>query len=523
MIFVNRIVFEMSEFSVDSKRLARNTILLYGRMIFVMLISFYTTRVVLEVLGVSDYGVYSVVAGFVALFSVLNNCLTTGTNRFYNFALGKNDQEELTKVYNASFRIQIVLITVLVVLVESVGILYINNKMVIPADRITAANILFQFSIVSLTCVALQIPYSSAVLAHERMDFYAIVSIIDALCKLGIALLLPSAGGDKLIVYGSLMTVISVLNFFMYFIYSKKNFPALKLSKFKDKKLFKSLLSFSGWSTLDPLSYIVRDQGSNMTLNLFFGTIVNAAYGISQTVSSAVTSFASNLSVAFRPQIIQSYSSGNYERTKKLMFSMSKINFFLQVLIAIPLIFEINTLLKIWLKDSVPDYAVIFAPLVLVINCFNVLNEPVSIVMVSTGKIKLVKTVSLFIITMVVPIGYLLFSIGSPPYYIYIAMLGLTIINQLSCVTIMTRKFPYICMGEYLRKIASPCIAFALCSLIIPFLLTYYIPPSLWRIPVVFVLSGFSTFISAYYICFDKDEKDIIISIIRKLFRKYSL
>ena len=513
-------VLYMAELSTNNKRLAKNTVFLYIRMVFVMLISFYTTRVVLEILGVVDYGVYNVVAGFVALFAVLNNCLTTGTNRFYNFAIGKNDDAEVRRVFNSSLRIQIIIIIVLFILIETIGIWYINNKMVIPEDRLVAANYLFQFSVVSLFFVVLQVPYSSAVLAYERMDFFAIVSVIDALCKLGIAIILPKAGGDKLIVYGALITVISIVDFLLYYFYSRRHFKPLRFSKIKDKQLFKSLLSFSGWSTLDPLSYIVRDQGSNMTLNLFFGPVVNAAYGISQTVSSAVSSFSSNLSVAFRPQIIQSYAAGNFERTKTLMFSMSKINFFFQVLIAIPLIFELQALLTIWLKESVPEYSVQFASLVLLINCINILNEPVSIVMVSTGKIKLIKSVSLFIITSVVPIGYLLFKIGMPPYYIYVAMLVITIINQVSCVFIMTRKFSYIRIREYIVKIAVPCFLLLIGSAIPPLLIVHYFESSFLRVIVVFLVSWGVTTILTYYMCFDNNEKLMARTLVNKLLKR---
>ena len=509
----------MAELSVNNKRLARNTIFLYIRMVFVMLISFYTTRIILDALGVVDYGVYNVVAGFVSLFAVLNNCLTTGTNRFYNFAIGKGDDDEVRRVYNASLRIQVIIIVILLVLIETIGLWYINNKMVIPEDRLVAANYLFQFSTLSLFFVVLQVPYSSAVLAYERMDYFAIVSVFDALCKLGIALMLPTVSGDKLIFYGFLMMLITIVNFLLYYIYSRVKFPALKICRKVDKKIFRPLLSFSGWSTLDPLSYIVRDQGSNMVLNLFFGPIVNAAFGISRTISGAVTSFASNLSVAFRPQIIQSYSSGNYQRTKTLMFSMSKVNFFLQVIVAVPLIFEMDALLKIWLKDSIPEYSVIFACLVMIINCINVLNEPVSIVMVSTGKIKLVKSVSLVIITIVVPIGYVLFKIGLPPYYIYIAMLFTTIANQISCIAIMIRKFPYIKAGDYIHEILYPCLMLMVLSVLTPLALTIILPPTIFRMILVLVLSCIVTFILAYYLYFDKNERSIVDSIIGKIIK----
>ena len=507
------------ELSSSNKRLAKNTIFLYVRMVFVMLISFYTTRVILDALGVTDYGVYNVVAGFVSLFAVLNNCLTTGTNRFYNFALGKQDEKEMSNVYNASLRIQFIIIVVLLLLLETIGLWYIQNKMVIPPDRVYAANYVFQFSVISVFFVVLQVPYSSAVLAFERMDYFAIVSVLDAILKLGLALLISNSEGDRLIIYGFLMMLISVMNFCMYFVYCRLKFPVLKLKNKVDYRIFKPLLSFSGWSTLDPLSYIGRDQGSNMVLNFFFGPVVNAAYGISRTISGAVTSFASNLSVAFRPQMIQSYSSGNYERTKKLMYSMSKTNYFLQIIVAIPIIFEIEAILNIWLKDSIPSYTIIFAAIVMVVNCINVLNEPVSIVMVATGKIKLIKSVSLLLIISVVPIGYLLFMLGLPPYYIYVAMLFTTVINQISCVFIMSKKFPYISVTDYFEKIIFPSIILTGIAVILPFLITHILNPSIIRIIVVCITSTIVTFVAAYYLYFDSSERSIIDSIISRIIK----
>ena len=510
----------MSDNSNNNKRLAKNAMFLYIRMIFVMFVALFTTRIVLNALGLVDYGVYNVIAGFVALFTVLNNCLTTGTNRYYNYAIGQNDRERLTQVYNASIRIQMIFIVILVFLLETVGIWYLNCKMVIPDERLVVANILFQCSIVSLIFLVLQIPFSAAVMAHEKMDFYALVSIIDAVGKLAIAYVITIVSVDKLLIYGALISAISIFNFFIYLFYCKKHFPALKLSRQTDKGLFKSLLSFSGWSILDPFSYIFRDQGSNMTLNLFFGPVVNAAYGIAAQVSGAIAGFTSNLSIAFRPQVIQSYSAGDYQRTKKLMISMSKINFIFQMLIAIPLIFEMDYVLTLWLGEGFPEYTVIFAILVLIVNSINTLNEPVSIIMVAIGKIKKVKTVSMFIICLVVPIGFVLFQIGYPPYAIYITMIVLTILNQMSCVFIMTREFKNVSFAEYIKNVLTPCIVFTIGSVIIPLGIVYVLPQSFVRLLLVFLSSFAGSLIIAYYAICDESEKAYVNIIKNKIFRK---
>ena len=494
----------------NNKRIVKNTFFLSVRMFFVLLITLYTTRIILQALGVLDYGIYNVVAGFVTLFTVLNSSLTTGTSRFYNYALGKGDQNEFVLIYNSSLRIQIILLIVLIVVIEIVGMWYINNKMNIPRDRLSAAIIVFQYSVVSLVFLFLQIPYSAAIMAYERMEFYAIVSIIVAIGKLGISFFVMYTSYDKLVLYSILMTSISALNYLLYFFYCKKKFPYLRIIKVKDKGLFKSLLTFSGWSVLDPFSYAVRDQGSNMILNLFFGPIVNASYGIAAQVSGAVTGFTSSLSIAFRPQIIQSYSGGDYKRTKQLMLSMSKINYTIQILFAIPLMFELKYILSLWLGNEYPPFALVFSILVIMINSFNMLNEPVSIIMVATGKIKKIKSISLVIICSVVPIGYLMFTLGLPPYTIYIAMFVLTFINQISCVIIMSSEFKGIKPMEYLKAILIPCLIFTILALLVPFCISLILQISFLRLVLTFLLTSISTLALSYLILLSDTERNLV-------------
>ena len=495
----------------------RNTAFLYVRMLLVMFLAFYTTRIVLAVLGVEDYGIYNIVGGFVSMFAVLNSCLTTGTNRFYNVALGKKDFVELSHVYKSSILIQLIIIAIIILFAETIGLWYINNKMVIPESRLMVANWLFQFSVISLLLLVLQTPYSAAVMAYERMDYYAVASIIDAFLKLGIVFVLQWLDYDHLLLYGFLMMAVSFIRFLLYYIYCKVKFPELILTRGIDGVIFKKLLAFSGWSTLDPFSYIVRDQGSNVILNLFFGPIVNAAYGIAAQISGAVSSFASNLSVAFRPQIIQAYSSGDFMRAKKLMLSMTKINFILQSIFAIPLIFEISLILRIWLGPNYPEFTEIFAILVITINTINTLNEPVSIIMVASGNIKKIKTISMLIICSIIPIGYLLFIAGMPPYTIYLVMLLLTIFNQISCVNIMSKEFMEIRRLEYLMKVAIPCMLYCILSLVVPFIIVTLLPSTIFRLVALFIAVIVSSGFLAYKVCLDDTERPMLLNIINNL------
>lgn len=511
----------MSNHTADNKRIARNTLFLYIRMGVVMIIALYTTRVVLKVLGVEDYGIYNVVGGFVAMFSVLKATLTNGINRFYNYELGKEEGGNITKVYNAAVRIQLLTAVILLILVESIGVWYVNNVMVIPTDRLTVANWLFQFSVISMLLVILQAPYSAAVLAHEKMDYFAIVSIVDALLKLAICFLIQFFGEDKLLTYGALIMVIAIANFVMYFVYARTKFNRLRLMPHMDKALFKSMLSFSGWSMLNPIAYTARGQGCNMVLNYYFGPILNAANGVANQIAHAVDQMSGNFSVSFRPQIIQSYSSGEYVRTKRLMYSMSKISYILHALFAIPIILEIDNLLTLWLgKDSIPEFAASFACWILIIRWFNSLNPPISNVMTATGKIRKINICTACIVISIIPITIILLAAGLSPTTMYIAMFILTIINQYVCLQILCDTFPEVSLKDYLKKIVIPCLLLTLTSLILPFFACLLIKPSLFRLFLTCFLSLGSVVASSVFFL-NKEEKkmasNMIISLLKRL------
>ena len=478
-----------------------------------MIISLYTTRIVLQVLGVVDYGIYNVVCGFVTMFNVFNTCLNTGANRFYNIAIGKKEVGGVKRVFNAALAIQLILILIIVVLIESVGLWYVNNKMVIPADRLFIAKWIFQFAVFSLVLLVLQTPYSAALLSYEKMDYYAFVSIVDVLLKLGFVIALQYVSLDKLLFYGLLMMIVSVVNFLMYFIYCRTHFDEMRIHLPIEKKTFKELLSFSAWSLLDPITMMAKGQGSNMVLNFYFGPIVNAAYGIANQISHAIDGFTQNIAVAFRPQIIQSYSCGEYERTKKLMYSMSKINYMLHLMLIIPIVIEIKYILNLWLGDDYPVYAVSFAPLVMIIATINCLHAPISTVMVATGKIKKIKTVSLIVISSVIPISIVCFVLGLSPVATFVVLLCLTIINIATSVIIMCQTFPTIKIGNYLTSVILPCLLFSVLVIVLPIALTFLMSASFLRLILLCVVSLISAVFVGYVIVMNKDEKALVKSI----------
>ena len=300
-----------------NKRIAKNTLFLYIRLAIVLVISLYTSRVVLNTLGVVDYGIYNVVAGFVSMFALLSTSLTNAVRRFYNYEIGKNGTAGMQPIFITSIYIQVIIAVFILVLAETVGLWYINNKLVFPPERYTAVIVVYHAAIISLLFIVLQIPFSAAIIARERINYYAIVGIIDVLMKLVIAIITPYFSADNLIVYGSLLAGISFLDFLLYYIYARKSFPELQYVKQFDKKLFARMLKFSGWNAVNGFSGTVMDQGINLLMNAFFGPVVNAARAIAYQVKGALLGFVTNIITASSPQMTESYSSGNIERANK--------------------------------------------------------------------------------------------------------------------------------------------------------------------------------------------------------------
>ena len=317
----------MPDNSTSNKRIAKNTIFLYIRMFFVLVVSLFTTRIVLQALGVIDYGIYNVVAGFVSMFAFLNTSMSNGIQRFYNFQMGCNDKGNITKVYNTALQIQALIALILLILLETFGLWYINYQMIIPADRLNAAQWIFQFSVLSLIIIVIQVPYSAAIMAHEKMQFYSYISIVEVIAKLAIAYLLLTVKYDKLVIYGLLSLIVTIIIFTVNFVYAKIKFRDLKFKLFWDKDYLKPMLSFSGWNIFGSFAYLLKGQGLNLLLNAFFGPIVNAARGISNMVMNAIQGFQSNIVIAFRPQIVQSYAAQDINRVTNLFYSLSKISF----------------------------------------------------------------------------------------------------------------------------------------------------------------------------------------------------
>src|SRR5690554_4827200 len=339
----------------NSKSIAKNTMFLYVRMILTMGISLYTSRVVLNVLGIEDYGIYSIVGGIVALFSFFNSAMSSATQRFLSYDIGNGDKKKLSQTFNSTVNIHIIIALIIIICAETIGLWFINHKLNIPEDRIEALNWIYQFSLFTFIVTVLQVPFNALLIAREHMKVYAYFSIVEVLLKLIIVYLLFILPFEKLKTYAVLVFCVALIVAILYRVYCRFNFIESKYYFYYNKSTYSDLLSFSGWSLFGNIAALARGQGSNIILNIFFGTTVNAAYGITSQVRGAVSVFVSNFQLAVNPRIVKSYAQDKLDECHKLIFQSSKISFFLLFIIVIPIIYNVTFILEIWLKN-VPKY-----------------------------------------------------------------------------------------------------------------------------------------------------------------------
>lgn len=483
----------MSQTLENNKRIARNTLFLYLRMIVVMLITLYTTRALLRVLGIDDYGVYNVVCGLVSMFGFLNTSMANGTQRFYNYELGKGRKDAISQVYTHAVLIQFILSLLLILIVETAGLWYMNNKIVIPANRVIAARWIFHFSMIDLFFVVIKVPYSAAVMAYERMNFYAFVSILDAVLKLIIVCILPYVSADKLIIYGIMMTTVSVVDFCLYRFYCKKKFEDLKFDRVIDRTLFASMLSFSGWNIFGSFAHMFRNQGLSLVLNSFWGTAINAANGIAGQINSAVNSLTANFLTAIRPQMIKSYASGDMDYLMKMLYSTSKLTFYLVMVLALPLILEIKPILDLWLGvGCYPEKTISFCRLTILITLFDSFAVPISTIVHASGKMKKFQIVCSSIILLIVPLAYISSKYGGTAEMTLVIGLIVTIIVQFVRLYLVGQIVSF-SLTTYCKKVLLPTMAVFIVSMMTSVLIFRYIPTG---ITYVFIMSAITLFIS---------------------------
>lgn len=509
----------MSDSASNNSRIARNTAFLYARMVFVLIVGLYTSRVVLNALGASDFGVYNVIAGFVALFSFLNATLSSSLQRYYNYEGGRSGEEGFTNVFSVGFRVHLIIALVVVLLLETFGLWYINNVIVLPDGRLPAANLLFQFSVLSLALVIIQVPFSGAVIAKEKMDFYAVISIVEVLLRLVLVILLPHIPFDKLIVYAIIQLFISVLNFVIYVWYTRYNFAFIRVTKCVDKTLLRSILSFSGWNLLGSLAFLLKSHGVNLILNAFFGTIVNAARGVATQISGAIMGFSHNISMSFRPQLVGSYAVGNIKRTYNLFLTQSKICYCLILMLITPVILEMDFILRLWLGDAVPEYTNVFAALVLIDAMINTLNTPVTQVVYATGNIKSYQIFSALVNILLLPACWLFMKLGFDAWVAFLVTIVFSVICQLVCLIIMHSVFKY-SYWDYLKRVVLPCAFMTLLVPLLPVFMVHTMDDSFLRLLLISLASLAATVCLLYFVFLSSAEKGLAVKFVRKIIKK---
>lgn len=460
----------MSTTSENNKRIAKNTVLLYIRMLITLVVSLYTSRVVLNTLGVDDYGVYSVVGGIVVILGFLNGAMASATQRYLNFELGKNDFQRLQKVFSTSLIIHVLVAVAVLIIAETIGLWYLNTFMNIAENRMTAANWVYQFSVAAFLVNILSVPYNATIIAHEKMSAFAYISIFEVFLRLVIVYLLVLSPFDKLIFYAFLIFLVGVIIRIIYGIYCKRHFAECTVKWVNvDKPLMKDMMSFSSWVIIGNLSFIVHTQGIALVLNAFFGVVLNAASGIANQVNGAVQSFISNFLTAMNPQIVKTYASEEYNEMHKLLIRGCQLAFYMAAFFVIPLAIEAPIILKVWLK-IVPDYTIIFVRLVLLITLLNSFSGILATAKGATGNIKKYQITLTSIGIAHLPLAIIAFYLGYPPQSAMYIYLTLIIIMQVVRIWFVCRSIG-LGLSRFYREVVLRCLLVLILSAPIPILL----------------------------------------------------
>lgn len=512
----------MTNNSTNSKRIAKNTLALYARMLFLMIISLYTSRVILLTLGVEDFGIYNVVGSFVALFAVVSKSLSGAASRFLNYEMGRGDQEKLKIVFSSIVTIQIVIAGIIVVLAESFGIWFINYKMIIPPDRLYAANWCFQLSIFTFCNNLITIPYNAAIIAHEHMKTFAYVSIIEGLGKLAISFLILVSPIDKLVFYAILLCLLQITIRAMYRYYCHKNFAECKYQFVYNKSYLKHILSYSGWGFIGSTAGILRNQGINILINLFFGPTVNAARAVANQVLHAVDGFVTNFMTAVRPQIVQSYAANNFDYLNQLIIKSSKFSYCLYFLLSLPVITNADFLLGLWLKQ-VPDHSASFVQLTLVFTLISTLTHPLSIAQAATGKIRNYQLAVGGLHLLNLPVSYICLKLGCIVESVLIVAVIISFIVVFVSIIMLKKILPFN-TKKYIKEVLLRILLISIISSSIAILIQHLTPPLFVYIVLEIIICILTSSIAILFIGCNTEErlfiKEKISGVIAKLNHK---
>ena len=510
----------MSDQISNNQRIAKNTMMLYIRMLLSMVVSLYTSRVVLEVLGVEDYGIYGVVGGVVAMFSFLNSSMAGATSRFLTFEIGRGDEQRLKDTFSSALIIHIGIALVVFILAETLGMWFLCNKLVIPEGRMVAAHWVYQCSIISTMLSITQVPYNASIIAHERMGVYAYIEILNVTLKLLIVYLLTIGHFDKLKMYAVLVLSVSVIVMMIYRIYCMRNFHESHFRFVWKREILKPMLSFTGWDFYGNMCVTVRQQGMNFLINNFFSVVANASSSIATTINGIVGGFASNIITAFHPRIIKSYSQQNWDEMQGMTNNAIKFSTLFLVMLSIPILFETSFVINLWL-GQVPEYVVSFIRLILIANCVAMINSVIAIGIHATGEIKLISFLTGTLFLLAVPLSYLFLKFGCRAESVYV----ISLFSNISIVSlnlwILKRQVNEIRILPILHVIAVAILISLLTMVSISFICKG-MEPGFLRLIAVTLCDIIVMLLFSYFIALNKNQRAFVNNyLLRKLHKKY--
>lgn len=500
--------------SHDTKRIAKNTLAMYIRMAVTMVVGLYTSRVILNVLGVEDYGTYNVVGGVVSMFSLLTASMSASISRYLTFSLGKGDRDELRRVFSVSLEVQLFLAVVIVFAVEAVGVWFLNTQMKIPPDRLVAANWVMQCSLVSFVVGLLMVPYNASIISHERMNIYAYISIWDAVMKLVIVYALYVSPFDKLKSYAVLLLAVSTLTTSFYWLYCKRHFEECRFRVVRDKRLLKEMTSFAGWGMIGDGAWILNTEGVNILINMFFGVVLNAARGIATTVDNMVQNFVRNFMVALNPQIVKSYAAGDFDYMHRLIFMGAKYSYFLMLFFFIPISLETRTILTLWLK-VVPDYAVAFTRLTLMSTMCLTLGNTMIPAVQATGKIRNYTIVMGLMALANFPLTWIAFALGASPILAYVIYF-LIFFSMVFVRLYVVKGLIHLSVRAYVKNVLLRVASVTIIAYAVPTAICVLQSDSFLRLLEICVLSVISSLLTVYFVGLSDLERNYAKNIVMK-------
>ena len=504
--------------SKTGNSILKNTLFLYLRMFVSLAISLFTSRVVLETLGVEDYGIYAVVGSVLGMFGVIQTAMIGATSRFLTFEMGKDDFQKLKDTFSTTLTVHIIIAIILFIVLETFGLWFLNTQLVIPQNRMFAANCIYQFSIFSTMLSVTQTPYSSCIVAHEKFDFYAYMDILNTVLKLLILYLLLIGEFDKLILYGILTFMVSVSMMLANRLYCIRHFPESHYSFIWRKEFLKPILAFSGWDIFGNISVMARGQGVAMLINIFFGPILNASVGIANTVTSAVGGFSNNIKLAVRPQLIKNYAAGDISTMEKLMSEGTRFGFILQTILSVPLICEMHFVLYTWL-GIVPESATEYTILSLLFSVAGCIAGVVMIIIHATGRIKATSIINGSIYILVIPITYISFKMGAPSWIPFLYNAISIAITSVIGIYLLHRYIPSFHAWKYFREDVLSCFfMFAIVSFL-GLSLHFFLQEGWLRLCISVILSVSITLIYSYYWLITEEMKSTIVLKVKEKLR----